>query len=136
MVSEKAMGSWRGRAPSEAEWALLADCPCPACVRYGVAGLRADALAGFCNRAAHNLWTVLEEAREIKTHLATGTYADWYQGHLSNSIYLPLIRSALNSRAQPSQTRLAGQRPQDNAGLLSRAPARGEADRGGSLPMP
>jgi queuine/archaeosine tRNA-ribosyltransferase len=89
------LGSWRGRAPSSAEWGLLQQCRCPACRGFSMTGLTASALTGFCNRATHNLWTLLEEALLVETHLTAGTYADWYQQHLDNSIYLPLIRNAL-----------------------------------------
>ena len=46
---------------------------------------------GFCNRATHNLWTLLEENRMIQEHLKAGTYAEWYKEHLHNSTYRPLI---------------------------------------------
>lgn len=91
------LGSWRGREPDEVEWELLRTCGCPACVRYGIDGLRASATVGFCNRATHNLWTLLAEARQIAEHLADGTYTSWYASHLDNSIYLPLITRALAS---------------------------------------
>jgi hypothetical protein len=85
------LGSWRGRAPSPAEWRRLRDCPCPACSRDGAAGLQARGLAGFRARATHNLWTLLEEARLIDAHLRAGSYRDWYRDHLDNTIYRPLI---------------------------------------------
>lgn len=98
MVAE--LGAWRGRGPSEAEWAILESCPCPACRQFGVAGLRARGLAGFCNRAAHNLAVLLDEARAIERRLAEGSYEDWFEDHLDNSIYLPLIRRALSHRTR------------------------------------
>ena len=90
------LGKWRGRALDEAESALLAACQCPGCRQDGVEGLRATGIAGFCNRAIHNLWTLLDEARQIQTHLTAGDYAHWYQDHLKNTIYLPLIEQTLN----------------------------------------
>jgi 7-cyano-7-deazaguanine tRNA-ribosyltransferase len=95
------LGSWRGRKPSAAEWALLKECRCPACQRFGMTGLTASALSGFCNRATHNLWTLLEEEVLIGSHLAACTYAGWYQKHLDNTIYLPLIRDALHHMVIP-----------------------------------
>lgn len=92
------LGSWRGRAPNGAEWAVLVACSCPACRQFGTAGLKASGLAGFCNRAAHNLWVLVEEARAIERQLADGSYAGWFEGHLDNSVYLPLIRQALVRR--------------------------------------
>jgi tRNA-guanine family transglycosylase len=92
------LGSWRGRVPNEKEWKSLRACPCPACRQFGLDGLRARASVGFCNRATHNLWTLLDEARLIAEHLADGSYADWYRSHLDNSIYLPLITRALEQR--------------------------------------
>ena len=89
------LGKWRGRAPSADEWETLRQCGCPACQEHGLAGLKASQIAGFSNRATHNLWTLLEEARLIRHHLAAGTYREWYQGHLDNSTYRPLWDKAL-----------------------------------------
>jgi tRNA-guanine family transglycosylase len=90
------LGSWRGRKPSQKEWELLASCGCPACRQYGLKGLKAGLVQGFCNRAAHNLWVLLEENHQIHEHITKGTYAEWYEKHLDNSIYLPLIKQVLN----------------------------------------
>lgn len=90
-----AMGSWRGRKSSAADDALLLACPCPACQQFGLEGLRASGLAGFCNRATHNLWVLLEEEQAIELHLAEHSYMGWYEGHLDNTAYLPLIRQIL-----------------------------------------
>jgi hypothetical protein len=92
------LGSWRGRPPSHDEVKTLASCPCPACHRWGLDGLRAAGLAGFSNRATHNLWTLLQEADRIGSHLANGTYAGWYEHHLDNSIYRPLISQVAAQR--------------------------------------
>jgi hypothetical protein len=89
--SVASLGNWRGRFPSEAEWRCLRHCPCPACQQAGLDGLQADGIRGFQNRALHNLWVLLEEARLIDEHLQSGTYRDWYAGHLDNTIYRPLI---------------------------------------------
>lgn len=91
------LGKWRGREPSDAEWRRLAACPCPACWRDGITGLRASGRAGFDHRATHNLWVLLQEAAAVETHLRDGSYAEWHTGHLDNSIYLPLIRETLQS---------------------------------------
>lgn len=96
------MGSWRGREPNETEWALLTTCPCPACQRFGVTGLKASGIDGFCNRATHNLWVLLREALEIEAHLSDNTYGDWYLSHVDNSIYRSLIRTTLALREHPS----------------------------------
>jgi len=98
------MGSWRGREPAAAEWAILAACPCPACQRYKVEGLKASGIEGFCNRAAHNLWVLLREGQEIETHLGDNTYRDWYLSHIDNSIYRSLIGDTLVLIAHPSIT--------------------------------
>lgn len=92
------MGSWRGREPNPSEWQQLAECPCPACRSHGLDGLRASKLEGFCNRATHNLWVLLRESEQVRTHLAAGTYPVWFGQHLNNSNYLPLIRWALDTR--------------------------------------
>lgn len=85
------LGNWRGREPDAQEWKVLNKCECPACQEYGLEGLKKDKTFGFCNRATHNLWTLLEENRMIQEHLKNGTYAKWYKEHLHNSIYRPLI---------------------------------------------
>jgi 7-cyano-7-deazaguanine tRNA-ribosyltransferase len=92
------LGSWRGRAPSREEWEMLEACPCPACRQFGIAGLKAKKIYGFCNRATHNLWVLLEENRRIEGRLANNTYSKWHERHLDNSIYLPLIRQLLKRK--------------------------------------
>lgn len=92
------LGSWRGRQPTPQEWEGLAQCHCPACTAFGLDGLTATGIDGFCNRATHNLDVLLREAAEIDERLADGTYADWYATHLDNSTYLPLVRKALELR--------------------------------------
>src|SRR5262249_21990310 len=94
------LGSWRGRRPDEAEWERLAACPCTACRAHGDEGLKANGSLGFCNRATHNLWTLLEEAREVEVGLAAGTYPGWYASHLDNTIYRPLIELIVAARFQ------------------------------------
>lgn len=96
------LGNWRGRAPNDAEWEALGACACPACQSVGTGGLKASGLPGFCNRSTHNLWVLLNEARAVQGRLDDGSYADWYAGHLDNSIYLPLIRQALERRLRQS----------------------------------
>lgn len=86
------LGNWRGREPTESEREMLENCPCPACQKFGMKGLKANKLFGFCNRATHNLWVLHNEVKIIKQHLLDGDYTDWYEGHLENSTYLPLIR--------------------------------------------
>jgi len=54
-------------------------------------GLKAKKTFGFCNRATHNLWVLLDEARLIEKHLDEGTYDGWYEDHVENSTYKPLI---------------------------------------------
>ncbi len=89
------LGSWRGKEPDEEEMITLVACQCPACQHYGIEGLQINGMQGFCNRAVHNLWTLLEETRQINEHLQQGTYSNWYMGHVQNSNYLPLIQQAV-----------------------------------------
>jgi hypothetical protein len=86
-----ALGSWRGREPSAKEWEILHRCKCPACRKHGLLGLQARKLHGFCCRATHNLWVILEENRWLTKHIARGSYARCYKQRLDNSIYRPLI---------------------------------------------
>lgn len=106
------LGSWRGRVPSAEEWNRLEACPCPACQIQGLEGLRAGGSAGFCNRATHNLWTLLEETTEIQAHLANDTYQDWYLTHLDNTIYLPLIQRLVGTHLpRPQEPMVSDQAP-------------------------
>jgi 7-cyano-7-deazaguanine tRNA-ribosyltransferase len=92
------LGKWRGRVPSEEEWDKLKRCRCPACTVSGIDGLKTDGLSGFCNRATHNLWILLEEARWMEKHLRKETYAANYRRRLDNSNYLPLIKQVLEMK--------------------------------------
>jgi 7-cyano-7-deazaguanine tRNA-ribosyltransferase len=89
------LGNWRGRKPSPDEWDRLEACGCPACQQFGLAGLKERSIRGGSNRATHNLWVLLQEARWIEKHLSEGTYPHVYQDHLDNTIYLPLIDRAV-----------------------------------------
>lgn len=89
------LGKWRGRIPSEEEWATLKACQCAACLRYSLGGLQENGIRGFCNRATHNLYVLLEEAAWLKQELNAGTYRQSYRSRLDNSAYLPLIESVL-----------------------------------------
>ena len=67
-------GSRKGRGLIDEEWEALESCRCPACIEHGLEGLKAKKIFSFSNRAAHNLWVLLEEARHIDEHLQAGTY--------------------------------------------------------------
>jgi 7-cyano-7-deazaguanine tRNA-ribosyltransferase len=97
------LGSWRGREPSADEWEVLRRCRCPACRRHGLDGLRASKLQGFCCRATHNLWVLVEEDRWLTKHIAAGTYRRYYARRLDNSVYRPLIDEllALGAKDKP-----------------------------------
>lgn len=92
------LGNWRGRVPTTDEWRQLEACSCPACSQHGIEGLKQSRIAGFRNRALHNLWVLHEEARLIEEHLAAGTYGGWYRTHLDNSVYRPLIDRLVEAR--------------------------------------
>jgi queuine/archaeosine tRNA-ribosyltransferase len=98
------LGKWRGRAPSREEWDRLRRCRCPACSSNGIRGLKADGLKGFCNRATHNLWVLLEEARWMEKHLRADTYENNYRRRLDNSTYLPLIKKILDLKNEERTT--------------------------------
>lgn len=89
------LGKWRGRVPSVAEWEKLENCRCPACRAHGVDGLKANKLLGFCCRATHNLWVLLEEEKWLAKHITAGTYARRYTGRVDNSVYKPIIDELL-----------------------------------------
>lgn len=89
------LGNWRGREPSVSEWKALHHCSCPACRIHGVEGLKASKLHGFCCRATHNLWILLEENRWLNKHISAGTYARNYATRVDNSTYKPIIEELL-----------------------------------------
>jgi hypothetical protein len=89
------LGKWRGRSPSNEEWDKLRRCRCPACSATGIRGLKASGLKGFCSRATHNLWVLLQEATWLQKHLRADTYLSNYRRRLDNSTYLPLIKKVL-----------------------------------------
>lgn len=98
-----ALGNWRGRSPSKNEWARLRRCKCPACQTHGVRGLKVNGQAGFCNRAVHNLWVLLEEVRWLERWLGESieAYVQRYRSHLDNTTYLPLIEEIVDSLRKP-----------------------------------
>lgn len=99
------LGSWRGRELSAADKKLLSRCECPACCKDGLRGLRRSGLTGFCNRATHNLWVLLQEGKWLDARLRAENYAQYYRRRLDNSIYLPLIEQLLRSRADDDLSR-------------------------------
>ena len=102
------LGSWRGRAPDRKDREQLKKCgtekpkrdACPVCRRWGWQALKKRGIEGFCNRATHNLWVLLQEAEWVNKKLASGKYADEYRSRLDNSVYLPLVRTALAMREE------------------------------------
>jgi 7-cyano-7-deazaguanine tRNA-ribosyltransferase len=100
------LGNWRGRRPSKAERQELSECICPACSREGLRGLRQDGIRGFCNRATHNLWVLLEELKWIQDQLAEGTYRANCAARLDNSIYKRLIDELLSCHDTPPRDTL------------------------------
>jgi queuine/archaeosine tRNA-ribosyltransferase len=96
------LGSWRGRKVSNEENKLLLECQCPACLKFGIEGLSANASVGFRNRATHNLWTLLEEEIWMSEHLANDTYKDVYTERLDKSTYLTLIKTLLKYKKKLS----------------------------------
>ena len=89
--SVRDLGSWSGRDLSDEERKHLLQCECPACQRDGLEGLKEKGIEGFSKRATHNLWVLLNESRLIEKHLDEEMYDDWYEEHVENSTYKPLI---------------------------------------------
>jgi 7-cyano-7-deazaguanine tRNA-ribosyltransferase len=81
------------------EWQELDHCRCPACRAHGNAGLRADRLTGFVNRAIHNLSMLLEEAALIKWHLKEGDFAAWSARRVRGNRMADLVAYALECDA-------------------------------------
>lgn len=85
------LGSWRGRTVDEEEKKTLLNCQCPVCQKFGLEGLTAKATEGFRNRATHNLWTLLEEAKWISEKIKNNEYQNEYQSRLDGSTYRKLV---------------------------------------------
>ncbi len=77
------------------EWAILERCKCPACCEHGTKGLKARKLHGFCCRATHNLWVLLDENRWLTKHIKNDTYVRNYKRRVDNSTYRPIIEELL-----------------------------------------
>jgi len=97
------LGNWRGREPSADEWAVVRHCRCPACREYGAKGLEASKLHGFCCRATHNLWVLLEENRWLTKQISAQTYARNYAKRVDNSTYKPIIKELLELLEQDAK---------------------------------
>lgn len=92
------LGKWRGRELDRGEWRRLSGCRCPACVRFGSKGLKLDGMEGFCNRACHNLWVLLEEAKWLKEMISEGSYHKCFRRRLDNSVYLSVIENLIEAQ--------------------------------------
>ncbi len=100
------LGNWNVREVSKREIEELRSCTCPSCTRYGLNGLKKNKTEGFNNRAIHNLYILFEEVALIQRHLEKNSYETWYQKHLTNSIYKPLVDKILATKNQePSKIR-------------------------------
>lgn len=85
------LGSWNGRKLNLEEEIILRNCKCPSCQKFGYEGLKLKASEGFCIRATHNLWTLLQEEKWIQEKIASNTYYDSYQQRVDKSSYRILI---------------------------------------------
>jgi 7-cyano-7-deazaguanine tRNA-ribosyltransferase len=85
------LGSWNGRKLDLEEEKILQSCKCPACQKFGYEGLKLNGSEGFCIRATHNLWTLLQEEKWIQEKFALDTYFDTYQQRVDKSAYRVLI---------------------------------------------
>ncbi|MEW5940922.1 MAG: hypothetical protein AB1750_14730, partial [Chloroflexota bacterium] len=99
------LGNWKIKPLSKDERESLAKCQCPACQQFGIKGFKAKGSKGFNNRATHNLWVLLEEAKQIDHHLTRKTYQTWYKDHVVNSIYRPLIDYVLENQNDKNSTK-------------------------------
>ena len=97
------LGGWRGRELTPRDKKELKSCECPACAKDGWRGMTMPKMAGFCHRAVHNLWALLREAEWACARIESGDYASEYESRLDNSVYMPLIKSALAMREKRGQ---------------------------------
>jgi hypothetical protein len=89
------LGSWLGRSLTPDDWRELHGCRCPSCRIHGNAGLRAEDLPRFVNRAIHNLHVLLAEASLINRHLAAGDFSEWSTRRLRGNRMANLVTFAL-----------------------------------------
>jgi len=91
------LGSWKGRALGESEWAELGRCRCPACRAHGVEGLKSLGVEGFSRRAVHNLVALLGEASLIDRHLARGDFPGWSRRRIGDNRMAGLVALAMDA---------------------------------------
>ncbi|MDB5313439.1 MAG: hypothetical protein JWO38_7641 [Gemmataceae bacterium] len=53
---------------------------------------------GFCCRATHNLWVLLEEEKWLAKHIEKGSYARNYSRRGDNSVYKPITDELLRKK--------------------------------------
>jgi hypothetical protein len=89
-------------------------------------GVEGEQALGFCCRATHNLWVLLDENRWLTRHLEAGTYERSYARRLDNSVCKPLIEEILQ-RFKGNYPRVRHRTPEKalNFGLLHGMPAKG-----------
>lgn len=94
------LGKWRGREIDNADKKELKNCACPTCRKKGWQSLKKNGSEGFCNRAVHNLWVLLEEAKWAGARIGKKQYAEEYRERLNNTVYLPIVSKALELSAK------------------------------------
>jgi len=94
------LGNWRGREIDNTDKKQLKECVCPTCQNKGWKSLKKNGSEGFCNRAVHNLWVLLEEAKWAGERIGKKKYAEEYRDRLNNTVYLPIVGKALELSAK------------------------------------
>lgn len=89
------LGKWRGRQLSDQELVSLETCECPTCGGGHFERLFLHRMEGFCWRATHNLWVLLQEREWVSRALQAVTYAQEFRTRLDNSIYFSLVERAM-----------------------------------------
>jgi 7-cyano-7-deazaguanine tRNA-ribosyltransferase len=94
------LGSWNGRKLNTEDEKALLNCECPPCVKLSIDGLKAKATEGFCNRATHNLWVLLQENKWIQEKIADGSYSELYKERVQNSSYRILLDELVEKKSR------------------------------------
>jgi 7-cyano-7-deazaguanine tRNA-ribosyltransferase len=94
------LGSWHGRKLDEEDEKALTTCDCPACLKFGIEGLKLSGTNGFSNRATHNLWVLLQENKWIQEKMTDGSYSDLYKERVQTSSYRLLLDELVEKKSQ------------------------------------
>ena len=72
----------------------LSKCPCPSCERYPLEVFQDDGVIASTARAAHNLYHLMDEKKQVEYHVQNVTYDEWQQER--NYKFYDAIQTGIN----------------------------------------